>query len=55
MNKMKLEGFLPNIYTYNAIIGGFCRKGQIQEAYKVLRMATSQGLHLDKVTYTTDN
>jgi len=34
---MKLEGFLLNICRYNAIVGGFCRKGLIQQAYKVLR------------------
>jgi pentatricopeptide repeat protein len=40
---MTEEGAEPNVYTYNALMGGYCLNNQMDEAQKVLDIMVGKG------------
>lgn len=46
-------GFLQNDVTYNTLIHGFCKEGQLKEANKVFREMKATGIAPNVVTYNT--
>lgn len=47
------NGFLPNITTYNILINGFSKAGNINGAFKLLKELQLKGNSPDSVTYGT--
>ncbi|KAG2667004.1 hypothetical protein I3760_15G091900 [Carya illinoinensis] len=47
------SGAMPNITTYNALINGFCKTGNINGAFKLFKDMQLKGLSPDSITYGT--
>lgn len=47
------DGIAPNIYTYNSMINGYCKEGNIAEAGVYMSYMSRDGLDPDTHTYTS--
>jgi pentatricopeptide repeat protein len=48
-----LKGCLANTVTFNTLIKGFCKVGQIQEAIDLMQKITESGFFPDCISYST--
>ncbi|KAJ6345880.1 hypothetical protein OIU78_008528 [Salix suchowensis] len=49
--EMDRNGCLPNVVTYNTVIGAYCKLKRIDEAFKLLRSMGLKGLEPNLLTY----
>jgi pentatricopeptide repeat protein len=45
------RGCIPDDFTYNTIIDGYCKRGMLHEANELLKDAVFKGFVPDRVTY----
>ncbi|XP_078159332.1 uncharacterized protein LOC144554849 [Carex rostrata] len=53
LDKMPMLGCTPDLFSYNTLINGHCKKGDIEKAEELLDDMVSRGLQPDVVTYNT--
>ncbi|KAL2340278.1 hypothetical protein Fmac_008218 [Flemingia macrophylla] len=53
LKEIQNTGRMPDVVSYNTVIKGFCRKGLMQEAIRVLLEITTKGIQPSIVTYNT--
>ncbi|KAG0456400.1 hypothetical protein HPP92_024188 [Vanilla planifolia] len=46
-----MEGFDPDVVTYNTLINGYCRKGRVEEALRLFKVMFRRGVEPDLVSY----
>ena len=51
--KMPQLGCVPDVITYNILIDGCCKQGEVKKAKEMLQFCISKGLKPNVVTYTT--
>lgn len=53
LDEMLSKGLKPDIYTYNAIIRGMCRKGMLDETFVFIRSLKLRDCQPDIISYNT--
>ncbi|KAK4338069.1 hypothetical protein RND71_042556 [Anisodus tanguticus] len=48
---LKRLGFVPDVYSYNTIVGALCKEGKISDACYIYDVMTRMGVSPDQITY----
>ncbi|KAJ3213933.1 hypothetical protein HDU67_002299 [Dinochytrium kinnereticum] len=51
LDEMAKDGIAPNVYTYNALISGLLKNGEMQKGNELMEMMKSQGIQPDVATF----
>ncbi|KAK8955458.1 hypothetical protein KSP40_PGU017068 [Platanthera guangdongensis] len=53
LEEMKINGYMPDLITYNALINCFCKFGMLHRAFGYLNEMGSSSLNPNIVTYSS--